>query len=534
MLTPVSQSLLSGLGASFGRGLAWACVLLALAGCAGLPERSSIAVPVSTAIDAAASSSRLARIADDAVRGSGHASAFKPLPFGPAAYATLITLAAQAEHSLDLQTFEVHGDASGAGVLAALREAATRGVRVRILVDDLHTDAAESLLSDLAAFERIEVRLVNPFTRLRSSREAKLLSSLDEIERVNHRMHNKLFIADNALAVIGGRNIGDGYYMRSASGVNFLDLDLLAAGAVVPRMSASFDEYWNSEFAWPIDAIVPAAGDRAQRQARFDEAASHDASHATDWAVSPQRARAFGSAADELRLGVLRMTGADAEVVADPPDKLGGTRVGNRAGTVRATIGAAGLASRFEVFMVSPYYIPGRIGMESLRKNHRDGVRLRLITNSLAATDEPAVHAVYARYRRKLIELGMEIDELSPKLAAQELGAGHPPGSSVALHMKVIVFDRSSVFVGSLNLDGRSEQYNTEVGVMIRSPELTKLLLSLIDFQSSCYRVELDAEGQLRWLGPLDQVVYRSEPEAGAMRVLGARMLGLAVPPDWL
>jgi len=514
--------------------LAWACALLALAGCAGLPERSSLALPVSTAIDTAATASRLGTMADDAVRHSGHASAFKPLPFGPAAYETLITLAAQAEHAIDVQTFELRGDASGAGVLTALRDAAARGVRVRILIDDLHTDCAEPLLSDLAAFERIEVRLINPFTRLRGSREMKLISSLDEIERVNHRMHNKLFIADNALAVIGGRNIGDGYYMRATSGVNFIDLDLLAAGAVVPQMSASFDAYWNSEFAWPIDAIVPAAGDRAERQARFEQAASRLASHAPDWTFTPQRARAFGSAAEELRLGALQMTGADAQVIADPPDKLEGTRVGNRAGTVRATIGAAGLASRSEVFMVSPYYIPGRIGMESLRKNHRDGVRLRLITNSLAATDEPAVHAVYARYRRELIELGMEIDELSPTLAAQALAAGLPAGSSVALHMKVIFFDRTSVFVGSMNLDGRSEQYNTEVGVMIRSPELTKQLLSLVDFQSSCYRVEVDAEGQLRWVSPLDHVVYRSEPEAGAMRVLGARMLGGTVPPDWL
>ena len=530
MLPAVSRPPLSILG----RWLWSACAILVLAGCAGLPERSSLALPVSMAVDPASQPTRLDRMADEAVMHAGFASAFKPLPIGPEAYRTLLELAAQAERSLDLQTFVLHGDASGAGVLAALRAAAARGVRVRLLIDDLHTDGAEPLLSDLAAFERIEVRLINPFTRLRGSREAKLISSLDELERVNHRMHNKLFIADNALAVIGGRNIGDAYYMRAAAGLNFIDLDLLAAGAVVRQMSASFDEYWNSEFAWPIDAIVAPAGDGATRRARFDEAALRRVVPVPDPVTSALPAADIAAAPDELRRGALQMSGADADVVADPADKLAGTRVGDRAGTVRATIGAAGLASRTEVFMVSPYYIPGRIGMESLRTNHRNGVRLRLVTNSLAATDEPAVHAVYEQYRKKLLGLGMEIDELSPTLAAQEAGGSLPAGSRVALHMKVIFFDRSSVFVGSMNLDGRSEQYNTEVGVMIRSPEPTRRLLSLVDFAPSCYRVQLDAGGQLRWTSRQDVVVHRSDPEAGTLRMLGARIIGLAIPPDWL
>ena len=182
-------------------------------------------------------------------------------------------LARQAERSLDLQTFVLHGDASGGVLLRALRDAAARGVRVRILVDDLHTDTSERLLSDLAAFERVEVRLVNPFVRLRGSRAAKLLSSLDELSRVNHRMHNKVFIADNALAIFGGRNVGDEYFLRAEDG-NFLDLDVLAAGEAVLRLSDSFDAYWNSEFAWPIDAVVAPRGDRAARRTRFDEATS--------------------------------------------------------------------------------------------------------------------------------------------------------------------------------------------------------------------------------------------------------------------
>ena len=207
--------------------------LAELTGCASLQDRSGIEIPHSRAI-VPSSETRLGATAHTAVGRSSSPSAFKLLPLSGAAYESRIELARQAERSLDLQTFSLHGDASGGVLLRSLRDAAARGVRIRILVDDLHTDSAETLLSDLAAFERVEVRLVNPFVRLRGSRAAKLLSSLDELSRVNHRMHNKVFIADNALAIFGGRNVGDEYFLR-AEDVNFLDLDVLAAGDAVLR-----------------------------------------------------------------------------------------------------------------------------------------------------------------------------------------------------------------------------------------------------------------------------------------------------------
>ncbi|HEY6086401.1 MAG TPA: phospholipase D-like domain-containing protein, partial [Burkholderiaceae bacterium] len=199
---------------------AWLGLSFALSGCATLPQGGSVNGPVSMAM-APSTQTRLAITAHKALEREEHASAFKLLPVASAAYRTLIELATQAERSLDFQTFVLHGDASGAMLLRSLRDAAARGVRVRVLIDDLQTDSAEPLLSNLAAFEGIEVRLINPFVRLRGSREAKLLSSLDELSRVNHRMHNKLFIADNVLALIGGRNIGDAYYMRAEEGENF-------------------------------------------------------------------------------------------------------------------------------------------------------------------------------------------------------------------------------------------------------------------------------------------------------------------------
>ena len=510
--------------------LCLAAAVAGSAGCASLPDRSAIDVPHSRAI-VVSSQTRLGATADAAVGRTRSASAFKLLPLSGAAYEARIEMARQAERSLDLQTFILQGDASGGILLRSLRDAATRGVRVRILVDDLHTDSAETLLSDLAAFDGVEVRLVNPFVRLRGSRATKLVSSLDELRRVNHRMHNKVFIADNAIAIFGGRNVGDEYFLRAEDG-NFLDLDVLTAGEAAQGLSGSFDAYWNSEFAWPIGAIVPPRGDRAARRTRFDEATSPLALPPVP--LPPERLLRFATAPAELRSGALMLVGAKAEVVADPVDKLEGTRVGQRAGTVRAVVGEAGRAARFEVYVVSPYFIPGAVGMESLRLNRRNGVRLRLLTNSLAATDEPAVHAGYLAFRHELLELGMEIHELSPTLAREGLRLGRFAPS--ALHIKAMFFDRERLFVGSMNLDGRSEQYNTEVGVMIESPDLTAELLSVLDFDSVSYRVELSPEGKTRWVGRRDGrlVVFDSEPEASLMRRLASRLLGLLLPDDWL
>jgi putative cardiolipin synthase len=493
-----------------------------------------VAAPNSFAI-APSNLARLATTATEALPQQAQASGFRLMPIGSAAYQTLIELAAQAEHSIDFQTFVLHGDASGAVLLRSLRAAAARGVRVRALIDDLHTDSAERLLSHIAACDSIEVRLINPFVRLRASRTAKLLSSLDELNRVNHRMHNKLFVADNVLAVIGGRNIGDAYFMRAEEGENFIDLDVLAAGAVVDQMSKSFDDYWNSEFAWPIDRIVAPANDRASRCGQFDTDVAGFQMPPPDLGV-PAHLKAYATVPDELRAGRLRLTGASAEVVADPIDKLEGTRVGDRQGTVRAFIAGEGLSATTEVFTISPYFVPGRIGIQSLRQNRRNGVRMRVLTNSLASSDEPVVHAGYLEYRREMVEIGMELYELSPKFAKLERRLGRFGTSSAALHMKAITFDQKAVFVGSMNLDGRSEQYNTEVGVMIRSPALARELISLVDFKSSSYRVGFDSDGQLQWVNQRQgqETVHKAEPEVDLWRNIASKVLGLLIPQDWL
>lgn len=517
------------------RRLAVVGIALLTAACAGLPPRSADTVHSSRAIGASdAAATPLGAVAAAALDGSAP-SGFRLLPLAASAYETRIELARRAQRTLDVQSFVFHGDQSGAYLLGALRDAAARGVRVRLLLDDLHVDSAEALLSDMSAFEGVQVRLINPFVRSRASRAAKILTSLDELSRVNHRMHNKLFAADNALAVFGGRNIGDEYFMRADSGGNFVDLDVLAAGAVVRELSASFDEQWNSEHAWPIDLIVRPAQPAAARRARFDAHLRGVEPPPADLGV-PARLAPYATAPEQLRSGRLTLTGATAQVLADPVDKLAGRRVEDRAGTVRAGAGQAMGNAQSEVFVVSPYFIPGELGMQVTERNAQRRVRLKLLTNSLAATDEPAVHAGYVAYRRQMVAIGMEVYELSPTLAQKQQRLGRFGQSVGVLHAKVIVIDRARLFVGSMNLDGRSERYNTELGVLIDSPALAQDFLGMMDFESSAYRLRLGPTGALQWVhrDAEGETVLDSEPEAGLLRHWLSRLLGALLPHDWL
>ena len=507
--------------------------LLALGGCASLPPHDSIGAAPSFA-PPPDSAAPLATMTREAVGSTGK-SGFKLLPLAASAYETRLELVRLAVHSVDMQTFVFRGDATGRRLLVAFRDAAARGVRIRLLVDDLHSDGAEQLLSDLAAFANVDVRLINPFVRARGSSMAKLFTSLDELRRVNHRMHNKTFIADNAIAVFGGRNMGDDYFMRAEEGGNFVDLDVLGAGPVTHALSRSFDQYWNSAYAWPIDTIVSPAGSLEGRRERFNEAVKELPSLEPDLEV-PQRLARYASAPGELRAGHLSLSVANAEVFADPVDKLGRSNVDDRSGTVRDRIGYAMGQAHSEVFVVSPYFVPGDIGMQVIRRNRARGIRLRLLTNSLAATDEPAVHAGYVAYRAPMIEAGVEVYELSPVLTQRARKLGRFGTTLGALHAKIIAIDGMRLFIGSMNLDGRSERYNTEVGVLIDSEPLTHEFQEMMDFRSSSYLVRPGPGGHLQWVASQDgiETVLDAEPEVSMWRVLVSRILGGMLPRDWL
>jgi putative cardiolipin synthase len=501
-----------------------------LVSCAALPHHAE---PRSFAI-AAGSETPLQRVAITSTQGFAE-SGFQLLPVATASLEARLALVARAEKSLDLQYFEWAEDATGRYLIRALRLAAERGVRVRVLVDDLHDDGADKLLSGLAACGNVQVRLFNPFVRFRDSLAFKLASSLDDLDRVNHRMHNKMFVADNALAVFGGRNIADEYFMRSAER-NFVDLDMLAAGPIVQELSASFDVYWNSNFVYSIDAVVqPAAGSPEQRCEALTATVAATGPPPVDRTVPPRFAR-YSQVPTDLEEGRLRMVAAHAELRVDPVDKASGTRLNDRHGTVRAFVGEFTRAAQSEVVAVSPYFVPGELGMETIEMLSRRGVRMRVLTNSLAATDEPVVYGGYLRYVIPMMRLGLELYELSPNLVRQSR-LGRFGNSQGMLHAKILIVDRARVFVGSLNIDGRSERYNTEIGLLIDSPEMAAELLDMLDFGNSSYRLRLTSDGErVEWVSGSEenQQVYDKEPEADRWTEFKAHVLGKLLPENWL
>ncbi len=506
-------------------------VLPLLAACAGLPTRLGVPSSFAVAVDGG---TRLQQVAAASMRGLP-GSGFQLLPVATGALEARLALVDGAERSLDLQYYEWHGDATGRYLIASLRRAAERGVRVRILVDDLHSDGVDELFSGLAAFDNAEVRLFNPFVRRRGSQLWKLVSSLDDLSRVNHRMHNKMLVADNAFAVFGGRNIGDNYFMR-APDRNFIDLDIFAAGPVVPALSASFDTYWNSEYAYPIDLVRPTAAGRAERRAGFDRALGATSPPPPDLTVPP-RYRPYVKVRADLDAGFVRLAAAHAELRADPLDKAAGTRLISRTGTVRGFVGEFTRAAQTEAVSISPYFVPGDAGMETITMLGKRGVRMRVLTNSLAATDEPVVYAGYRRYIVRMLRSGLEIYELSPSLARQRARLGRFGDSMGMLHAKILVIDRARLFISSLNIDGRSERYNTELGVLIDSAELAEDVLEMLDFEGSSYALRLDATGEgVEWVSGSGgkQQVLTTEPETDAWLRFKSRLLGALLPENWL
>ena len=446
-------------------------------------------------------------------------SAFRLLPTGLEAFVARAVLIELAERTLDLQYYIFHPDKTGSLIVDRLIAAADRGVRVRVLLDDWGTlEKKDESVAGLDAHPNIEVRLFNPYThRSGLYRLAELLTSFT---RVNRRMHNKQFIADGIATILGGRNIGDEYF--GVGELDFQDVDVLGAGPIAQQSTASFETYWNSPFAVPIAQLAKFAPDPS-----FFPAARTELRDRCD----SLRDSVYGKAlveshlARDLRADDLHVHWAAARVIADPPEKLT-EPVGTRSDTyLGGQISPYARAARTDLLVVSPYFVPGTAGVEFFSSRRQDGVRVRVLTNSLAATDVWLVHAGYMKYRRPLLDHGVRLYELRPEAAgAKKRRASKATiGSSRAsLHGKTFVFDRTSVFIGSVNLDPRSLEQNTEVGVLVSSAELAREVAALFDRWSSpeqAYEVTRGTNGGLRWTGG-----YTDEPEAGFWRPLGAKL----------
>jgi putative cardiolipin synthase len=434
---------------------------------------------------------------------------------GRGGFRARVGLANVAEKTLDLQYFVWENDTVGKVIAERVLRAADRGVRVRLLIDDNGTEDTEFGFAQMDIHPNIEIRLFNPF----AGRESRLFQFVADFDRLNHRMHNKAIIADNAAAIVGGRNIGNAYYGIDAA-ANFRDADIGLVGPVVHQLSRGFDLYWNSEQAIPIGALVE-HGLSAQEFKDRKNQLYRWVANLDDFPYEIDRSK------DEMlvRLQALRdrIVWAPVKVIYDPPDKLK-----TRDEVVRDKILDVGQEREREVVVEAAYFIPGELLLSRARDSQEKGVRVRVLTNSLATNDVDAAHAGYARYREQMLRYGVEIYELRPDAGARQprwwLMAGR---SKASLHTKVLVFDRRKVVIGSFNLDPRSASINTEVVVVIDSAEFAAQLLAYmetgIQLKNSYHLIlESDKSGteQLVWITENDgnEVRYYSDPEVGLWR----------------
>ena len=505
---------------------------LGLAACGTLPPQQDR--PVSQAL-APSGDRPLVRIAR-ASAPEPASSAFRLMPLGLYSLDARIELIRRAQSSLDVQYYLIQDDRSGRLFMRSLRDAALRGVRVRLLVDDLNTSGADPLFAGLAAFPNTEVRLFNPFCCARESLTSRFAASLADFRRLNHRMHNKLFIADGAIAVMGGRNIADEYFARGVAS-NFVDMDVLVVGNVVDRLAGIFDAYWNSPQAYPVSSIVAASAD--DPRGRFNHLVD-EGDQMTFVAVPPMDMLAQRPLGAELDAGRLALATGKAVAFADQPGKVMATSAEMaRSMSVQMNVmDRVALAGR-RVVLSSPYFVPGSMGVRTFAELRERGVDVVILTNSFAANDVPITHIGYARYRAGLVRAGVELYELSPAGIERETWDSIRGLSRGRLHAKVAVIDDSMVYIGSMNLDPRSESTNTELGIIAQCPELARDVSRVIDatrLQRS-YRLRFGADGEsLEWvvMGDPGEQVLASEPGVGAFAQLRNMLLAPLVPELFL
>jgi putative cardiolipin synthase len=508
------------------------CAAALVAACGMLPERGE--PPASAALSSRADTP-LARIAAAAVPDPAQ-SGFRLMPLGAYAFDARIELIRRARDSLDVQYYLIQNDRSGRLFMRSLRDAARRGVRVRLLVDDLYTTGADAMFQGLAAFDNVEVRLFNPFCCARATLGGRFAASLADVRRLNHRMHNKLLIADGAFAVMGGRNIGDEYFARSPV-ANFVDMDVLLAGGVVHQLEGLFDVYWNSPQAYPVATIIGAPGDGAREA--FNRLVD-EGDQMMSVRVPPRDMLEQRPLGADLDAGPLKLASGRAVAFADRPDKVMATSVEQaRSMSVQMNIMDRVALSKQQVVISSPYFVPGTAGVDSFSDLTKRGVEVVVLTNSLAANDVPLTHIGYARYRSALLHAGVQLYELSPEAIHREGWDAVPGLSHGRLHAKVAVLDTTMVYIGSMNLDPRSESTNTELGIVAQCPELAGDVSRVIDAarSRSSYRLRFGPDGdRLEWvvMGDPHELVLTSEPEVSALARFRNMVLEPFVPEQLL
>jgi putative cardiolipin synthase len=455
------------------------------------------------------------------VGGRDDVNGFYPLTEGFDAFGVRLRLMDIADESIDVQYFLMKPDNAGLVFAAELLRAADRGVHVRVLLDDIFTTVDDVDLGILDGHPNIEVRLFNPIAR----KGVYWLNYLGHFSLTNRRMHNKSFVTDNQVAVVGGRNIAVEYYQLETSG-EFIDYDMLAVGPIVKEVSSQFDLYWNHKLAVPLSAFLTdsdlenALESRAILEQEMVEAGQSIYAEAVQTQVIKQ-----------LEAHEVDPYIAEARLTTDDPDKLLNQIADDHkivANDIRQVLSEA----ESEIIIFTPYFIPGKAGIELIRKLRDKGIRITILTNSLATNNHTSVHSAYSSYRRRLLDAGVELWEARSDAAKITTPDGETQLDKLTLHTKGILIDRKQLFVGSLNLDPRSIDINTEMGLLIDSTELAGELTILARerIQEIGYQVIMDEDRSLSWHAMIDgrAVVETTEPQTTAWQRFMAWFLKIA------
>ncbi|MDF7657691.1 phospholipase D family protein [Erwiniaceae bacterium L1_54_6] len=454
-------------------------------------------------------------------------SGIHPLNDGLDAFAARYLLMGMARRTLDVQYYIWHNDMSGRLLFSALLDAAERGVKVRLLLDDNNTPGLDETLAELDRHPNIAVRLFNPF----SFRTLRMLGYLTDFARLNRRMHNKSLTVDGAATLVGGRNIGDEYFGTGDEPL-FTDLDVMAIGPVVQEVEHDFERYWHSKAVSPLHCVVDV--DHDGRQAvRLPTAWQHSE------AVLRYMARLEQSSfVSQMAEGTLSMTWAATRLLSDDPRK--GLGKAKRSSLLPQRMLEVIGTPQQQFDIISAYFVPTRAGVAQLLALKRRGVKIAVLTNSLAANDVSVVHAGYARWRKKLLRHGIALYELKPQANASE--APHDRGltgnSGSSLHAKTFTVDNRKVFIGSFNFDPRSAVLNTEMGLVIESDELAQRTHQrfIQGMRDRAWTLRLDGWGRVNWVEypeEAGEVVHIHEPQSTWVQRLLVRLVW-RLPIEWL
>lgn len=428
-------------------------------GCASLPE--NINNSPSFAYHNT-NNTRLGKAVQPLIKNHTPKSGVFPLVNGVNAFTARYMLAKAAEQTIDVQYYIWHNDTTGKLLLNSLLEAADRGVRIRLLLDDINMAGNDNALLALHAHKNIQVRLFNPFP----NRNFRAIDFITDFSRVNRRMHNKSFTVDNQASIVGGRNIGDEYFDANST-VDFHDFDLLSIGPVVKHVSSQFDLYWNHKRAYPINTLEQNHDKNNTKSLRKKLNGFIISSKNTAYMKAIEKSDFL----NKIKKKKIAFYWDDAQVLYDEPDKILNDHDAAKNNLLPKILPILKDTSK-EVIIISPYFIPGDEGVNRIKELAKRGVSIKILTNSLASTDVPIVYSGYAPYRVPLLKNKVDLYEIKSTYRAPHKKKSFGSSSRSSLHSKIYVFDRKKIFVGSYNLDPRSAKINTEMGILVSNTEL--------------------------------------------------------------